>query len=75
MTRRTLLSLTGVSAAAYAQQKSTVGIGFIGISHSHGEGKSGLRRTGGSLELSRAIQSCRKLSAILAFPWYRVTNC
>ena len=38
MTRRTLLSLTGATAAAYAQQKP-MGIGFIGISHSHAEGK------------------------------------
>jgi predicted dehydrogenase len=38
MTRRTLLSLTGAGAAAFAQPKP-VGIGFMGISHSHAQGK------------------------------------
>ncbi len=38
MTRRTLLNVTAFGAAAYAQQKP-VGIGFMGISHSHAEGK------------------------------------
>src|SRR5881227_3310717 len=39
MTRRTLFTQTGAAAAAYAQRKPTLGIGFIGLSHSHAEGK------------------------------------
>ncbi|HUQ94253.1 MAG TPA: Gfo/Idh/MocA family oxidoreductase [Bryobacteraceae bacterium] len=39
MTRRTALALAAAGAGAYAADKPPIGIGFIGISHSHAEGK------------------------------------
>lgn len=39
MTRRTVLSIAAAGAAAYSQTRKPVGIGFLGLSHSHASGK------------------------------------
>lgn len=64
MTRRTLLSLTGVGAAAYAQQKR-VGIGFMGISHSHGEGKLTVVRASPDWQIVGIAESDPKLQKMV----------
>ena len=64
MTRRTLLSLTGAGAVAYSQQKS-LGIGLLGMSHSHAAGKLAVLRSSPDWRVVGIAENDPKLQKIV----------
>ena len=62
MTRRTALGLAA-AGAAYAQGKPPVGIGFLGMSHSHAEGKMAVAKASKDWRILGVVESDPALQA------------
>lgn len=62
MTRRTALGLAAASAA-YAQGKPPVGIGFLGMSHSHAEGKMAVAKASKDWRIVGVVENDPALQA------------
>lgn len=63
MTRRTALSLAAASAA-YSQSKARIGIGFLGMSHSHAEGKMSVVKASPDWRIAGVVESDPSLQAV-----------
>lgn len=64
MTRRTVLTLAAASAAAHADTKAPLGIGFLGISHSHAAGKLAVVQASPDWRIVAAAENDPKLQAM-----------